>query len=185
MRVSVSRLPRPPTFAWFTYIIKSQGVHGLAKGLKWLYSYFHPSVVKNMKPSWFIILTRKGCVGYGIFPEVEWHKQEKENIIKAVGLDIEYVKPSEAKEAEDRGAYKTVSDEKHAEIVALRMEGLGYHKIAEVTEQVNLNHPRSSEGPQQGCREKRILREMPPRQRGIRKQKLKFGLFTYNKQQLL
>jgi len=113
-------------------ILKSQGVQVLAKDLKWLYSYFHPSLVRNMRPGWFIILTKRGCLGAGIFPEVPWHKQEKENIIKAVGLDIEYVKPSEAKEAMDRGAYVTVSDEEHAQIVNLRMDELSYHKIAEL-----------------------------------------------------
>lgn len=50
-------------------------------------------------------------IGAGVFPEVPWHKKERENIIEAVGLDIGYEKPSEAKEGQKRGGYWTVSDE--------------------------------------------------------------------------
>lgn len=112
-------------------ILKSQGVHGLSRDLYFLYSFFEPSKVRNMKPEEFIILTRKGWIGYGVFPYPEWHKEERENIIKAVGLNIDYLKPSTAKEGEFRGKYSTISDVKHVEIIQLHVEGLGAEKIAE------------------------------------------------------
>ena len=98
--------------------LKSQGVHGLTKDLKFLHSYFEPSKVRNMEPDEFIILTRKGWLGYGLFPEVPLHKQEK-NIIKAVGLEIEYTRPSEVREGVDKGTYTTVGDEEDARIISM------------------------------------------------------------------
>lgn len=58
-------------------VIKSQGVHGLPKDLKWMYKYFYSGLVRNMKPSQFILITKRGRIGYGIFHEIPWHKQEK------------------------------------------------------------------------------------------------------------
>jgi len=112
-------------------ILKSQGAPGLTKDLKWLYKYFEPSLIRNMPPDAFVVLTKKGSLGLGVFPEIPWHKQERENIIKTVGLNIEYVTPSEEKPSLDRGTYKTVSDGEHVEMVRLRSQGLSIHKIAE------------------------------------------------------
>ena len=111
-------------------ILKSQGVHGLTKDLQFLYSFFEPHMVRRMRPEEFLIITKMGSIGAGVFPEVPWHKKEKENIIKAVGLEIEYTRPSETKEAEDRGFYQTVSDLEHARMIALRVDGLSNEKIA-------------------------------------------------------
>jgi hypothetical protein len=58
--------------------------------LNWLYSYFNPSTIHNMKPQNFFIITRKGALGLGEFPFHDWHKAEKENILKAVGIKVEY-----------------------------------------------------------------------------------------------
>jgi len=111
-------------------ILKSQGLHGLAEDLKWLYSYFNSAVVRNMHPAHFIILTRTGALGLGEFPYPEWHKKEKENILASVGLKVEYGEVP--KEAEYKGTYKTVSDSEHAEIIRLYVEeGLSILKIAE------------------------------------------------------
>ena len=111
-------------------ILKAQGVQGLAKDLNWLYSYFNPSTIRNMKPQNFFIITRKGTLGLGEFPFHEWHKREKENILKAVGIKVEY--GEELKEGEYRGTFRTVSDREHAEIIRLYVEeGLSYEKIAE------------------------------------------------------
>jgi len=74
-------------------ILKAQDVQGLAKDLSWLYSYFNPSTIRSMKPQYFFIITRKGALGLGEFPFHDWHKREKENILKAVGIKVEYVEP--------------------------------------------------------------------------------------------
>jgi len=111
-------------------ILKAQGVQGLTRDLGWLYSYFNPSTVRNMKPQYFFIVTRKGALGLGEFPFHEWHKREKENILKAVGVKVEYGEP--LYEGEYRGTFRTVSDKEHAEMIRLYVEeGLSLEKIAE------------------------------------------------------
>jgi hypothetical protein len=83
-----------------------------------------------MKPQNFFIITRKGALGLGDFSFHEWHKREKENILKAVGIKVEY--GEELHEGEHRGTFRTVSDREHAEMVRLYVEeGLSYEKIAE------------------------------------------------------
>jgi hypothetical protein len=111
-------------------ILKAQGVQGLAKDLGWLYSYFNPSTIRNMKPQNYFIITRKGALGLGEFPFHQWHKREKENILKAVGVKVEY--GEELNKGEYRGTFRTVSDSEHAEIIRLYVEeGLSYEKIGE------------------------------------------------------
>ena len=111
-------------------ILKSQGLLGLSKDLKWLYSIFQPLSIRNLPPDRFIILTRKGCIGMGRFTEVTWHKQEKENILRAVGIHVEPA-AEPPKQAEYRGTFKTVSDKEHAEIIRLYIEEkMAMHVIA-------------------------------------------------------
>jgi len=111
-------------------VLKSQGLHGLADDLKWLYSFFSSPVVRNMHPAHFIILTKTGALGLGEFPYPEWHKRERENILASVGLKVEYGEVP--KQAEYRGTFKTVSDSEHAEVVRLYVnEGLSIPKIAD------------------------------------------------------
>jgi len=43
-----------------------------------------------MPPKYFLMLTRKGAIGVGCFPKIEWHKQEKENILRSLGIKVEY-----------------------------------------------------------------------------------------------
>jgi hypothetical protein len=76
-------------------ILKSQGMTGLTKDLEWLYRIFAPSMIRNMPKQFFIILNKEGTVGIGEFKEIPWHKQERENILKAVGVSVEYGEPIE------------------------------------------------------------------------------------------
>jgi hypothetical protein len=111
-------------------ILKSQGMTGLTSDLSWLYSIFEPHIIRNMPRQFFIILSRKGSVGIGEFKEIPWHKQERENILKAVGVSVEYGEPIER--GEYRGTHSTVGDPEHAEIIRLYVdEGLSMNKIAE------------------------------------------------------
>ena len=109
--------------------IKSLGLAGLPSDLHWLYSYVEPHLFRHLSPDEFVIITKKGCIGYGVFPEVPWHKQEKENIIKKVGLDITYKEP--VKKGENRGTFKTIGDREHAKIIELYNKGLSNNKIAD------------------------------------------------------
>ena len=95
-----------------------------------MHGIFEPHAIRNMPASCFIILSRKGAIGIGHFKEMPWHKKEKENILQAVGIDVEYGEPIQR--AEDKGTFTTVGDREHAEIIRLRIEeGLGMAKIGE------------------------------------------------------
>jgi len=51
----------------------------------------------------------------GWFPEVPWHKQERENLLKILDITVE---PNEGLiEGEDYGSYKTVGDKEHMRMV--------------------------------------------------------------------
>jgi hypothetical protein len=38
----------------------------------------------------FCIVTRRGALGLAELSEVEWHKRQKENILKAVGVKVDH-----------------------------------------------------------------------------------------------
>ena len=109
--------------------LKSQGLFGLTHDLKWLYSIFNAYIVRSMPPQNYLVLTKQGGIGIGEFAEVPWHKKERENILRAVGIHVEYGEPVET--GEYRGVYKTVGDKEHAEIIRLYIEGGSMAKIAE------------------------------------------------------
>lgn len=71
-------------------LLKSQGVQGLTRDLKWLYSYIHAGLIRNMSPERFILVSHSGAVGYGVFDFPPWHKMERENILNSVGVKVEY-----------------------------------------------------------------------------------------------
>ena len=89
-------------------IFKSQGILGLPRDLYFIYRYLKPPKKANMPVDKFVILHRGGSMGIGSFHEIPWHKAEKEHILMAVGVSIEY--GEELKYDEDLGAYETVGD---------------------------------------------------------------------------
>ena len=101
-------------------ILKAQGLQGLTRDLKWLYSYVEPYLVRRLKPEQFLLLSRKGAIGYGTFPFHTWHKRERENILREVGIQVEY--GEELQEAKFKGSYSTVSDKEHVQIIRLYIE---------------------------------------------------------------
>jgi len=64
-------------------VFKSQGVLGLPKELYFIYRLLEPSKLTNMPLGKFVVLHRGGSLGVGEFPEVTWHKQEKEHILSS------------------------------------------------------------------------------------------------------
>jgi hypothetical protein len=114
----------------FDYMfIKAVGIEGLADELKWLYSFFSPSWVQNMKPHEFIIVNRKGPIGVGWCPMVEWHQREGENLLTKLGFKIDYDTDA-AKEGLDKGTFSTVGDQEHSEMISLYIQGLGMDAVA-------------------------------------------------------
>jgi hypothetical protein len=82
-----------------------------------------------MKPWEFVLVCRSGSLGVGLFPDHEWHKRERENILASVGLRVEYGEPEEI--AKDMGTFKGVTNKEHAEIIRLYTEdNLGMAEIA-------------------------------------------------------
>lgn len=96
-------------------ILKAQGVQGLSRELKWLYSYIDATLLRKLSPDKFFVVTKNGSIGAGKFPEVSWHKQERENILEAVGISREIGEICH--EAQNKGTFKTVSDKEHKEII--------------------------------------------------------------------
>jgi hypothetical protein len=110
--------------------LKSQGIDGLSDDLRFLYRFFTPSFIRSMKPWEFILCCRGGSLGVGHFPFHDWHKREGEDIIKNVGLKINYGEILEL--PKDKGAYETVGDQEHCQIISLYVEkALGMNKVAE------------------------------------------------------
>ena len=102
-------------------ILKSQGVQGLSKELKWLYSYIDSTLLRKLSPQKFFVITKNGSIGAGIFPEIRWHKQERENILKECDVSREVGEIQH--EAANKGTFKTVSDKEHKQIIERYGEG--------------------------------------------------------------
>lgn len=109
-------------------IFKSQGMMGFPDDLNWLYGFIEPHVARNIPPGNFILLSRGGSIGLGAFPEVPWHKQEKEDILRAVGVRVEH--GEELHYGEDKGTYRTVGDLEHVEIMESYAENHSMSSIA-------------------------------------------------------
>jgi len=111
-------------------ILKSQGMTGITRDMKWLYSYLEPTMLAKMPKQHFVILSKEGSIGIGQFKEIPWHKQERENILEAVGVKVKYGEAVET--GEYRGSFKTVGDREHSDIIKMYVEeGLSLNKIAE------------------------------------------------------
>jgi hypothetical protein len=105
-------------------LLKAQGVKGLSKDLRWLYRFINPATLRHLAQNRFINVTKKGAIGYGTFKEIPWHKKEKEDILKAVGVTVQYGTPTV--ESVMKGTYKTVSDKEHERIIeAYDKDGVG------------------------------------------------------------
>jgi len=109
-------------------MLKAQGALGLPDDLRWLYSYFEPYWLRNAPTSCFFIMSRAGSLGVGEFNEIPWHKQERENILRAVDLKVEY--GEELKYGESKGPFTTIGDEEHVKLVDLHVSGVSIGKIA-------------------------------------------------------
>jgi hypothetical protein len=114
-------------------VLKAHGPMNISHELRWIFRYFTPASIMAMPPDRFAIITRTGAVGYGTFEMPSWHKRLREDILKAVGIQIEY--GDVPKEAKGRGTYITVGDQEHSRIVSLYLDqGLSMMQIAKQLE---------------------------------------------------
>jgi hypothetical protein len=75
-------------------IIKSTGMHGLPRDLWWVYNQFDPVQMRRLKAREFIIVDRHGHLGFGTFDLPPWHKEEREDIVKETGIELNYLLPA-------------------------------------------------------------------------------------------
>ncbi|MEM3579205.1 MAG: hypothetical protein QXL54_03155 [Candidatus Bathyarchaeia archaeon] len=101
-------------------IFKNMGQIGLSREMRFLYSYVDPYLFMHLAPQEFIIVSRKGSIGAGVFPYPGWHKTERENLLNMFDIKVEYTETP--KGAIDKGKFKTVSDEEHAQIIKMYVE---------------------------------------------------------------
>jgi len=110
-------------------VFKSQGSGGLPRELWFIYRYIEPSFLQGMKPNQFVILSRRGHIGVGVFPYPEWHKEEGEDILSKLHIKVTFEEKPEA--GAFRGKYKTLGDIEHAEIIEMYVvQGMGMDSIA-------------------------------------------------------
>ena len=57
-----------------------------------------------------------------------WHKRERENILRAVGIKVEH--GDKIQYGESKGTFKTVGDEEHVKIIGLYIEGKSMGDVA-------------------------------------------------------
>jgi hypothetical protein len=104
------------------------GSAGLPDDLHWLYRYFMPYSLMQMKPRTFGLLTGRGSVGHGVFDYCSWHKTEHENILKIAGIEIKDCDRA----APDERTYNLGAFE-HAEMIKTYIETKSMNKTATAT----------------------------------------------------
>lgn len=73
--------------------IKRVGAIGLPKDLHFLYKYVNPRAMMKLWKNVFVMLTGTGAIAIGKFTKPEWHKEENENILAKLNIDIIYLDP--------------------------------------------------------------------------------------------
>ena len=123
----------------FDYLFfKSLGIAGLPDDLHWLYRTYNPLKLQIMPQKNFLLLTKSGSHGVGEFPFHKWHKLPGEDILKAVGVEVEH-----GDELIDTKPNYQVGDLLHAEIIKLRSDGYTYRAIADakgISQATPFNH---------------------------------------------
>lgn len=70
---------------------KRVGAIGLPKDLNFLYRYINPRALMKLNKNVFAVLSGTGAIGIGKFEKPLWHKEEDENILYKLGVDILYL----------------------------------------------------------------------------------------------
>lgn len=71
--------------------LKKVGAIGLPKDLRFIYRYIKPHSLMKLKPSNFVLLTNEGNLCIGKFEYPCWHKEEKENIVGKLHIEVEHL----------------------------------------------------------------------------------------------
>jgi hypothetical protein len=113
----------------YTYF-KACGKEGLPNELQYIYSLFEPYSVMRMPIDQFIILSKKGTVGRGVFDCPPWHKKEREDMFKIFDIVPTYADKQDLETSRGR-----LSDSEHVKIVTekqtkVKGKGISYPKLA-------------------------------------------------------
>lgn len=76
-------------------IIKKLGYQGLPKDIDFLYRYSGPWGIAGCPPDRFLLLTESGAIGHGQSELPVFHKEEGIDLLKELGIEIEYGEPIE------------------------------------------------------------------------------------------
>lgn len=108
--------------------LKAHGIEGLPGDLNWLFNFYDLFRDIMQMPPWaFILLCRKGGVGHGSFEYPYWHKEEHENILSSLNIEVSY---EEAVNYGEKG-FKRMSDFEHEIIIKARLAGASMNKAAQ------------------------------------------------------
>jgi hypothetical protein len=103
----------------FTFL-KALGATGLPRDMWFIYRYIQPGWLQYAKPNQFVIVTRRGDVGVGVFSLVPWHAKEGEDIPSKLGIHVAFEEAPE--KGINKGRFKTVGDTEHSIIIAAYIE---------------------------------------------------------------
>lgn len=101
--------------------IKSVGILGLPRDLRFLYRYVEPFSLMDPHPSVFVILSKRGAIGVGNFDFPPWHKVEDEDLLDEFKLKPEY---GEIPITGEEDARNIVGDSEHHDMVKYRLDGV-------------------------------------------------------------
>jgi hypothetical protein len=104
--------------------LKRVGAIGLPKDLRYVYRYITPDSMMRMQPSIFALLTSQGNIGYGNFDYPKWHKEERENILFKLNIDVQHLGDT------NRDLGYTVGLLEHAKIIETHMKNSSMGKTA-------------------------------------------------------
>lgn len=70
---------------------KRVGAIGLPKDLNFIYRYINPRAMMKLWKNVFVMLTGTGAIAIGKFDKPAWHKEENENILFKLNIDVTYL----------------------------------------------------------------------------------------------
>ena len=94
-------------------IIKRVGHQGLPKDIRWLYNWVDPMSLAGLSSKYFLILTERASIGFGMSELPVFHKEEGVDLVKELGIQITKGARVEA------STMQQVGDREHLRIIEL------------------------------------------------------------------
>jgi len=107
-------------------IFKKVGPQGLPDDVDFLYRYIDPLSIAGLPPNRFMVLTENASIGWGISACPPYHKEEGIDIIKELGIKMEY--GEEILES----TIQKIGDEEHENIIRLYDDMKSMRKVSKL-----------------------------------------------------